>query len=158
MDIKVLVAGMGNILMMDDGIGVYLSKHLKKFKIQGIKSQYLGFQNLKLLDEGLRARYIVFVDAVDMKSQPGQCAVWEGVDLFQTNGITSHSEEFINWLLFLRVLKKIPGKVFLFGVQPAKIDWGIGLSDILENQFYSIAEKLKVFVESLVKGEKYALH
>ncbi|MCM8825580.1 MAG: hydrogenase maturation protease [Candidatus Omnitrophica bacterium] len=150
MDVKILVAGLGNTLMKDDGIGVYLSRYLKTEKIKGIQIQEIGVEDWRVPCIASGFKDVVLIDAVDMEALPGQIVVWEDVDFVEIAGISLHTMSFISELSLVRALKKLPKRIFLFGIQPEKIDWGIGLTDSLNNQFFSIAGRLKNFVESLV--------
>ncbi len=158
MDVKILVAGFGNILMKDDGMGVYLCRYLKKKKIEGVEIQEFGVEDWRLSCVAFDFKHIVIVDAVDIGYMPGKCAVWEDVDFTDLCGFSLHHGYFISEMQFIRALKKLSEKIFFFGIQPEKIEWGIGLTERLNARFYSIAERLKIFIESLAKGEIYALH
>lgn len=158
MDLKILIAGLGNILMKDDGIGVYLCRHLEQYKMKGVEIKEFGVEDWKLACVASDYRDIVIVDAIDMDYEPGQCIVCEDVDFIAGSSVSMHYKGFISELSLIRITKKQPERIFLFGVQIEKIGWGTGLTPLLEKRFCFIAESLRNFIEFLVKGEIYALH
>jgi len=158
MDVNILIAGLGNILMKDDGIGVYLCRRLQEKRIKNIEIQEIGVEDWRLLSIASGYRDIVIVDAVEMGLLPGECAVWEDVDFTDYPEHSLHNGRFISEFCFIRRLKQSRGSIFLFGIQPEAIGWGIGLGQTLDRNFDLITERLIRFIDVLVKGEIYALH
>lgn len=158
MDVKILVAGIGNILMKDDGIGIYLCQWLKNQNIEGIEVQEFGLEIWRFLNIANNFARILIVDAVDMDLIPGSCGIFNNIDSVDSYGFSSHSQDIIAQFHMLQANRKTKADIFLFGIQPEKVEWGIGLSKKLNENFYTIAAKLQDFIKSLVKGEIYALH
>ncbi|MCM8821938.1 MAG: hydrogenase maturation protease [Candidatus Omnitrophica bacterium] len=157
MGVEILVAGLGNILMMDDGIGIYLCRFIKEKK-KGIEIQEFGLEDWRLFSIVSNFKKVVIVDAVDMGLFPGECTVWEDVDFVRETGFSTHNGNFASELFLARTIKKLPENIFLFGIQPERVDCGIGLTNVLDKNFDFIAGRLMTFIEFLERGEKHALH
>ncbi|MCM8758945.1 MAG: hydrogenase maturation protease [Candidatus Omnitrophica bacterium] len=159
MGMKILVVGIGNVLMKDDGIGVYLCGYLKKKRtLIEAEIMELGVEQWRLSCIACDFKNVVLVDAVDMGLNPGQCAVWEDVDFMDGKIFSFHSKSFLSELCIVRAIRKMPEKIYLFGIQPEEICWGRSLSPTLQNRFTFIAEKLVEFIDFLKKEKIYALH
>jgi hydrogenase maturation protease len=133
----VLVAGIGNIFLSDDGFGVEVANRLAgreqpddvRVEDFGIRGVHLAYE---LLD-GYKA--LVLVDAVDLRDAPGTLAVMEpelGVRVADGEEASplmdAHS---MNPDVVLSTLAKLGGtveKIVILGCQPATLQEGIGLS------------------------------
>ena len=69
---NVLVLGIGNVLMGDEGIGVHVVRHLEKLGVpQGVELLDGGTGSLLLLEPMQRARKIILIDATLDDHPPG---------------------------------------------------------------------------------------
>jgi hydrogenase maturation protease len=134
---SVLVAGIGNIFLSDDGFGVEVANRLAHRELPdyvrvedfGIRGVHLAYE---LLD-GYEA--LVLIDAVDLREAPGTLAVMEpelGVRVADTEEASplmdAHS---MSPDVVLGTLAKLGGtveKIVIVGCQPATLQEGIGLS------------------------------
>jgi hydrogenase maturation protease len=60
---NILIVGVGNTLMGDDGIGAYVAARLEALQLQGVRTVTVQQITSDLLDEMLPADYTVIVDA-----------------------------------------------------------------------------------------------
>jgi hydrogenase maturation protease len=129
---KVLVAGIGNIFLGDDGFGVEVVKHIdttslpdgvtvKDFGIRGVHLSY------ELLD-GYDA--LVLVDAMPLGEAPGTVVTFEpDIESVAATTADAHS---MSPSVVLGLLVGMGGnipQVVIVGCQPLTIDEGIGLSE-----------------------------
>jgi hydrogenase maturation protease len=142
---RVLVAGIGNIFLGDDGFGVEVANRLVarpeatpdtvRIEDFGIRGVHLAYELL----EGYDA--LVLLDAVPMHEPPGTLAVIEvGTDLVPEPGdepaaiMDAHSMSPATVLSLLAGLggAGLGGKlerILVVGCEPATVEEGIGLSD-----------------------------
>jgi hydrogenase maturation protease len=132
---RVLVAGIGNIFLGDDGFGVEVAGRLAEELVpDGVRVADYGIRGLHLayeLLEGYDA--LVLVDAVPMGSPPGTLAVIEPQPAPPPDEdapvVDAHSTNPTVVLDLVAKLGGTIGRVLVVGCEPATIDEGIGLSE-----------------------------
>lgn len=148
--LKVLVMGVGSILMMDEGIGIRAIEELKR--------RYRFPNNVELLDGGTAGiellsyisgkDYLVIIDAIRGGHPPGTVLKIEGEDApakFMTR-ISPHQLGISDLLAAATLTDEIPKQLVLFGIEPKEIKMGIGLSDEVRA---GLDRLLEVVVEDL---------
>lgn len=135
---SVLVLGIGNLIMMDDGIGVRVVQLLaERFRFPGevtiVDGGTLGLDLLPKL-EGV-ARLLV-VDAVETGKSPGTLVRLSGDDVpfaLETK-VSPHQMGLKDLLAVASLLGSLPGELVLLGIQPELIELGTDLSPSVEAQ------------------------
>ncbi|MEH7886740.1 hydrogenase maturation protease [Bacillus sp. JJ1609] len=132
-----LVLGIGNVLMQDDGIGVYLAEELKEEDNDKRIRYVIGETDVDYcLAEAEEGEFLIILDAVQMGSKKG--SVYE-VPLTQLTmmekGIAAHNFHLLHALSLKKGL--------LIGVEPYEIDFHFGLSDDLKRDYSIIKQKVK---------------
>ncbi len=128
----VLVLGIGNILLHDEGIGVYMVEQMQK---EGARDdvEFLdgGTAGADLLDHICDRQKVVIVDAVDADVVPGVIMRFTPDDLaFNTNqSISLHEFGIAETLAMARQLNCEPKQVVIIGIKPKDLNSGVGLSD-----------------------------
>ncbi len=130
---KVLVLGVGNVLMRDEAIGVRAVEELGK--------RYRFPENVELLDGGTSGiellRYIcdqdllIILDAIRAGYPPGTVLRVEGEDVpaqFRTH-ISPHQLGISDLLAAAMISDQMPKSLLLFGIEPKEVVMGLGLSD-----------------------------
>jgi hydrogenase maturation protease len=129
---NILVLGVGNILLRDEGVGVMLIEALEQeFAIpDGVELLDGGTAGIELLDH-IRAReLLIIVDAMRNGFSPGTVYRVAGEDVpaaFMTN-ISPHQLGISNLLATARLTDCLPARLVLFGIEPEEIATGLGLS------------------------------
>jgi len=131
---RVLVAGIGNIFLGDDGFGVeVVSRWLRdKPPVEGAKVADFGIRGVHLAYELLDGYdTLILVDAVSRGEAPGTMYVIE----HETEGgpgegpvVDAHSLDPAAVLVMLAGLGGTVGRVLVVGCEPASLEEGIGLS------------------------------
>lgn len=129
--IKVLVLGLGNELLTDDGVGVHVVRMLRKEPpLEGILAADVGTGILHAQHLLEQAAYVIAIDAVRAGDEPGSVYRFD-IDQAQSNQPASLHE-----LGIVELMQLIPEpdrpKVTILGIEPDKIDYGMELSPAVE--------------------------
>ena len=137
MPAPLLVVGIGNRLLSDDGVGLDLMQRLRdtfagRDGIEFIDGGTLGLALLGFLD-GRRA--ILFLDAVAMGDPPGTVHVLDA-DAIKNgsrggNGGTAHESGAIQLIAAASLIGELPAHVYVLGVEPQSTRTGVGLSPVV---------------------------
>lgn len=126
-----LVLGLGNLLLRDDGVGLELLKRLgdRFADVSGIELVEGGTQGLALLPYLERPRALLVLDAAALGAAPGTVhVVWNPEHHAAPRGLGAHEGNAGELLDAARLIGYLPEQVCLVGVEPADISTGIGLS------------------------------
>lgn len=129
---SILVLGVGNILLTDEGIGVRV--------VEALQEQYQfdpqievvdgGTAGMELLEMMAKKDHVILIDAVNTGAAPGTVVTLEGDEvpaLFRSR-ISPHQLGISDLLGVLTVTGELPKDFTLYGVVPFSIDTGIDLS------------------------------
>lgn len=130
---KVLVAGIGNVFMRDDGFGVEVVRRMSGVTTpEGVRVCDYGIRGVHLAYELLDGYdALVLVDAVPMGEPPGTVALIEPdvAGLAQPGALDAHSMSPATVLGALAHLGGRVGRVLVIGCEPADTGEGMGLSE-----------------------------
>ena len=147
---KIVVLGVGNLLLRDEGVGIHAVKELEKecFPAQ-VRIIDGGTGGIDLLFWLEKADYAIIIDCVRTKSPPGTIFRFPVTELNLGTGeqISSLHEVNLNELLLLaKKLGKLPPTV-IYGIQPAEISWGLELSPAVKQSLprlvYLISQEIE---------------
>lgn len=129
---EVLIAGIGNVFLGDDGFGVAVARRLDEAELPaGVVAADYGIRGMHLAYDMLDNNYpaTILVDAVPRGGEPGTLYVIEAdLSTSDTVEVNAHSMTPDAVLALLRRLGGEPGRVFVVGCEPATVAEGIGLS------------------------------
>jgi len=134
---RVLVLGVGNPLMSDDGVGQRLLAALAERlpALDGVEYLDAGTLGFMLLPRVEQCDGLLALDAAQLNAQPGTVRVFEGaeLDVFVRSPRCSVHELGLRDLLdAARLTDSLPARRALVGVQPAELGWGVALSGEVE--------------------------
>lgn len=130
---RVVVIGVGNILLRDDGVGVHVVRELGDELTSGSISVYeCGTLGLQILDYLDGADFVVIVDAVRSGKQPGvvsrflidQSKLEDPMELQ-----SMHQVGVLDTLSLGRRIVRLPDQIVVVGVEPKDVSLGLDLSD-----------------------------
>ena len=155
----VTVFGLGNILMSDDGLGPYVIKVLE--------ASYAFPPDVEILDAGTPglelstiledSGALIIVDTVRSDDVPGSVKTYRRDDVLEhppAQRITPHDPGLKETLLVLELQGETPPGVFVVGVVPRSVEYGIGLSDEVRA---AVPAAIEAIIEELASlGQKAA--
>lgn len=147
-DVDVLVLGIGNLVMSDDGVGVRV--------VQKLQRSYQFPENVEVLDGGTLGldllpklegvEHLIVVDAVETGQEPGTCVRLTGEELpiaLETK-VSPHQMGLKDLLAVSQLMGHSPRQMVLIGVQPGSIEMDTELTPEVE-------EKVDVLIANILK-------
>jgi hydrogenase maturation protease len=160
---RLAVIGLGNPLRGDDGVGSRLVEELTRRGLpEGVTALDGGTGGLDLLHmlEGCAWQRAVIVDAADVGRKPGQFVRFtpDQARLVQTaDNFSLHHAGLSEVLALANALGQTLPDLVIFGVQPAQIGWGEGLSQAVETALPALTDAILLEITGqLPEGENYA--
>jgi len=161
---KILVAGMGNVLRGDDGFGIRVVDELKKnhntpAEVDIYEAGIGGIGLVQELMNGYDA--LVVVDAVEKGAAAGTLFVIEPLEhqtaitdeKLHASMVDMHYADPSKVLLMAKVLNVCPPKVFLVGCQPEYVDDAVeGLRPPVEQAVPQAVEEVLSLIDELLKN------
>ncbi|MCP5365319.1 MAG: HyaD/HybD family hydrogenase maturation endopeptidase [Hyphomicrobiales bacterium] len=141
---SVLVLGLGNILLTDEGIGVRVLQTLRsRYHLPaGVDAIDGGTAGMDLID--LIAGYddLIVIDAMETGDPPGTVRRLADHELsrFLKQKLSPHQLGFTDVLAFLELMDKAPQTITMIGIQPASLDLGLEISPSLSSEVNSYAD------------------
>lgn len=139
---RIIILGIGNILLKDEGLGVRTIEYLRRFTLppqaELVDGGTATFDLYPFLTE---ADHLVVVDAVKGQMSPGTIYRLEPKDLMpqQQSPISPHDLGLLDALDMAAKIGKMPRSVVIFGVEPKEIDWGMELTPEIEDVIPRVA-------------------
>jgi len=130
----VLVLGLGNLLLQDDGTGIELLRRIESSAPPGDRVEFIdgGTQGLNLLGLLENRKLVVVLDAVQLGSDAGTIHVIRGPEITKLRAqrsTTAHEGNALELLTVSRILGAEPDEVLVIGIEPLHFGTGIGLSE-----------------------------
>jgi hydrogenase maturation protease len=151
----VLVLGVGNLLLTDEGIGVHVADFLEKeggfpSSVRVVEGGTDGFSLFSVISE---ADHMVVVDCVKAGGEPG--AVYRFTlddisrfpDIYKTSAHQISLEEV---LTLMPLVTKAPRSVVIIGVEPESLEMGMSLSPTVAAKFPKVVELVRLEVDRLL--------
>ena len=129
---KVLILGVGNILLRDDGFGVHLIQSLEETAFPpNVQILEAGTVSHQLIPEFRSIDYLIVIDVVEAGDAPGS------IFRFSPEDMNFHSEQKLSLhqisltdVLQMAALTGAKPKTVIIAVQPKDVsEWGLELSD-----------------------------
>jgi hydrogenase maturation protease len=148
---KILVLGVGNLILSDEGVGVHLVRRLQFDNLpETVELLDAGTWGLELLDYVDDVAKVIIVDCVKGGGKPGAIYKFEPDDIDvipKKYQISFHDLGIYDFIRLAKALDKLPPTI-IFGMEPQVIDWGESLSPAVEAKL----DELKEFVVSEIMG------
>ncbi len=136
MEKPVVVLGLGNPLMADEGIGVYLIERLVESASKYPAAEFVdaGTGGLSILYHIEGRHKAIVIDCAFMDEPPGAIRRFTP-DQVQSTKVLAHQSlheaDLMRIIAMARELGQAPDQIVIFGIQPERVEPGLGLSRTL---------------------------
>jgi hydrogenase maturation protease len=131
---KILVLGIGNTLLTDEGVGIHAMQQLQARLAPDDDIEFLdgGTLSFTLAVPIAECDALLVIDAAELGAAPGTVRCYEGAEMDRFLGANRKSSVHEVGLLDLMSISQLSGRWpqrrALIGIQPAVIGWGEQLS------------------------------
>jgi hydrogenase maturation protease len=158
---KILVLGIGNSLLADEGVGV--------FAMLQLQSKFGACEDMEFIDGGTlsftlavpisECEALLVIDAAELGAAPGTVRSFEGEEMDRFLGENRKSSVHEVGLLDLRAISLLTGfwpqQRALIGIQPAFVGWGEDLTPAVAAALPEICGKATEIIGRFVESEKF---
>jgi hydrogenase maturation protease len=145
-ELRILIAGLGNLLLKDDGVGVHAVRALQQDPPCGTVIVEVGTAVLGALHLLEWADKILAIDAMHAGGAPGTVYAFGAGDVEQPEVRSSLHE--LSLLNALRMIsRKAPPEIAILGVEPETIDYGLELSPVVFSALPQLTAATRVTVD-----------
>ena len=129
--LPVLILGVGNILLSDDGVGVCCIEAMRGMTLpDNVELVDGGTASMDLLDDFVNREKVIIVDAVKGGGEPGAVYRFSPADIEARRHMLGSVHE-IGLLEGLTMAEHLGGtsqNVTIYGIEPKELGWGLELS------------------------------
>jgi hydrogenase maturation protease len=131
----VVVLGLGNVLLGDEGAGVHAMRQLARDCREWTHVEFLDGGTMGITLAGLVSDVpaLVVMDAAEMRAAPGTVGVFEGTAMDAFLGSdrkrSVHEVGLLDVLAMAALGGRLPAKRALVGIQPRAVDWSMAPSE-----------------------------
>jgi hydrogenase maturation protease len=128
----ILVLGIGNILLRDEGVGVRVIEQMQRMRLpDNVELVDGGTAGADLLDVLAERRKVIVIDAVQADCKPGTVLRFTADDLVRPDGVgmSLHELGLGEALTMTKQLGCAPEDVVVFGIKPEDVASGLDLSE-----------------------------
>jgi len=147
---RILILGLGNPLLGDEGIGMRVVEELKGLELpDGVVVVEGGTTGLGLI--GLMEGYerVIIVDAADMGHPPGRVVRFTPLEVQLKTAeapLSLHQIGLEEVLALAEALEVAPAELVIIGIQPSQVEVGAGLSPEVER---AIPQIIRIILDEL---------
>ena len=143
---NVLVLGIGNILLSDEGAGIKAVEELQKRyslppEVDVIDGGTMGLDLLPYLDN---RSHLFIIDAVKSGNPPGtptRIALYDPPAYFRTK-ISPHQLGLSELLAVASMTDSLPDEIVLFGIEPESLDTSLQMSESVEKNIETLVDMI----------------
>jgi hydrogenase maturation protease len=149
---RILLMGIGNILLGDEGVGVHAVHQLKERyhfdpPIEIVDGGTLGLDLLPFLE---KSDHLLFVDAIDFGKEPGYVGEIDDGNIpsaLQTK-LSVHHIGISDLLLAALWMDRKPKKICLIGIQPESLVMSLELSKLIKDKMEELVKRVIAKLET----------
>lgn len=154
---KIMVMGVGNVLLSDEGLGVHFlkefSEDLLPDNIELLEGGTAGLELVHLIQE---VDFLIIIDAINAKDEPGAVFRFEPEKIKivpERYEVSFHQVGILEVLAMANFLGNAP-QTLIFGIQPKSLEWGLEPSPEILKVFPKIKDLvIKEFQSIEVYGQ-----
>ena len=152
----VIVIGLGNPLMADEGVGIVLIEELAKLAA----ADKLPSENIEYYDGGTGGMYllhsiaerqkVILIDCCLMGAEPGTLKRFTPDDVNsvkQMAHLSLHEVDILNVIKMAKQIGQCPDEIIIFGIEPVKIEAQMHLNDTLGAKISDYIDAIRKEIE-----------
>ncbi len=141
---EIVVIGLGNPLMSDEGVGLHLLRILidRQKQYPDVEFVDAGGSGMRALHAMARRRRAVFLDCAFMGEKPGTLRRFRPEEVASKKilpRLSLHEGDLLDTIALSRKLGECPPEIVIFGIEPGSIGPGETLSATLKEQMNEYA-------------------
>ncbi len=143
---QVLVLGIGNLLLSDEGVGVHVAQELMAGGTPaGVQVRDAGTPGFELVEELSDGRRVIVVDALQAGLSPGAVRVFAPAEVRESEQVKLSSLHGVGLLDVCRLAQRLGRRlnVTVIGVQVASVGPGTELSPALRAHWAEIMQRVR---------------
>lgn len=144
-----VVIGIGNVLLSDDGAGIYAIRELEKRSLpSGVSLIEGGTGGIEIMQHIQQGRNVLIIDSVDTGSKPGTIYkfYYDEASLSTETRISMHDLGPIEVCYLAESWGVLREKPIIFGIQPQSLDWGFELTLEVSRKLPELVELVEEFL------------
>ena len=147
---NIAVVGLGNILMKDDGVGVWIIRELAKRNLQHVDIIDGGTASFDIFTSLGTVRKLIIVDALKGGDKPGTVyrLFPEDLPVHSDTFFSVHNIHAVDALRNAIIMRSIPQNTVIIGVEPKEISWGLDVTDDIKRKFPEITDIIVEEIEN----------
>ena len=151
---RVLIAGIGNVLLGDDGVGPYVVRMLAaSYEFEpGVQVEDLGTPALDLIDHLTATDALILVDSVENGAPAGTVEVYSKENILRCGApvrMDPHSPALTESLLAADFVGSAPTELLLIGVSGSRFEAGCQLSSPVKAAVPHVVEEILLELDRL---------
>jgi len=142
------IIGIGNILLKDDGIGIYTIKELEKYSLpSNIELVDGGTSTLDMLKYFMDFKNIIIVDSLRGGNTPGTVykLIPEDIKNYKKENLSIHDVQILDVIKIANLMGYNP-RVTIYGIEPNDIRLGMEISDLLISKIPIIIKHIQTSI------------
>ena len=140
---KITILGLGNILLKDEGVGVWIAEEIAKRSLpENVDIIDGGTAGIDILSSMKNVDKLIIIDALQGDEKPGTVYRLHPKDLPVPSDsyLSVHQMNIVEGLNIAQKTGNAPQEAVIIGVEPEDIDWGLGVTSKIQQKFPEIID------------------
>ncbi len=155
---KIIVMGVGNYILTDEGIGIHVIKELEKMQWpENVEIYDAGTTGILSFHKFTDADILIAIDAIALKEEPGTIRIYNKEDIMLSKmpmKISPHQLGFQETLFQAELHSHSPEIVTLIGVVPESYAVGTELSECIQEVLPDVIKLTIEYINKYVEEYK----
>ena len=138
---KIVILGVGNILLGDEGVGVHIVEEIEKIGLpENVEVIDGGTASIDILISMKDVDKLIIIDALKGGEKPGTVYRLHPEDLLASldSYVSLHQINVLEGLSLARKTGNAPQETVIIGIEPEKTDWGLGITPEIDKKIPDI--------------------
>ncbi|HUT63815.1 MAG TPA: HyaD/HybD family hydrogenase maturation endopeptidase, partial [Anaerolineae bacterium] len=140
---NITILGLGNILLKDEGVGVWIAEEIARRSLpDNVEIIDGGTAGLDILTSMKDVDKLIIIDALQGNEKPGTVYRLhpEDVPAPSDSYVSVHQMNILEGLSIAQKTGNAPQETVIIGVEPEEMDWGLGVTPDIKQKFPEIID------------------